>query len=162
MRLGHRAHQHHTNRIVLAYPIFQAFGKQPDLWAIHGLGESYNHLPDPLRASIPPVSPSPSPAKRGKRGRSLRGGGGVSVAPLVPPKSMPYGCISDPLKDDEGMTNVHLLRRLGFKESFAIVVGTVIGTGIFLKTAVMAQDAGSPLYVLLAWLVAGVLSFMGR
>jgi APA family basic amino acid/polyamine antiporter len=59
------------------------------------------------------------------------------------------------------MTNVNLLRRLGFKESFAIVVGSIIGTGIFLKTAVMAQEAGAPLYVLLAWLVAGVLSFMG-
>ena len=59
------------------------------------------------------------------------------------------------------MTNVHLLRRLGFKESFAIVVGSIIGTGVFLKTAVMAQDAGPPLYVLLAWLMAGVLSFMG-
>jgi APA family basic amino acid/polyamine antiporter len=59
------------------------------------------------------------------------------------------------------MTSVHLLRRLGFKESFAIVVGSIIGTGIFLKTAVMAQDAGSPLYVLLALLTAGVLSFMG-
>ena len=59
------------------------------------------------------------------------------------------------------MTSVHLLRRLGFKESFAIVVGSVIGTGIFLKTAVMAQDAGSPLYVLLALLTAGGLSFMG-
>src|SRR6187399_1229218 len=59
------------------------------------------------------------------------------------------------------MTSVHLLRRLGFKESFAIVVGSIIGTGIFLKTAVMAQDAGSPLYVLLAWLIAGVLSYLG-
>ncbi len=59
------------------------------------------------------------------------------------------------------MTKVHLQRRLGFKESFAIVVGSIIGTGVFLKTAVMAQDAGPPLYVLLAWLVAGVLSFMG-
>src|SRR5258706_345132 len=59
------------------------------------------------------------------------------------------------------MTTVHLQRRLGFKESFAIVVGSIIGTGLFLKTAVMAQDAGPPLYVLLAWLVAGVLSFMG-
>jgi basic amino acid/polyamine antiporter, APA family len=59
------------------------------------------------------------------------------------------------------MTHVHLLRRLGFKESFAIVVGSMIGTGVFLKTAVMAQEAGSPLYVLLAWLVAGLLSFMG-
>jgi amino acid transporter len=59
------------------------------------------------------------------------------------------------------MTNVPLLRRLSFKESFAIVVGSIIGTGVFLKTAVMAQEAGAPLYVLLAWLVAGVLSFMG-
>lgn len=59
------------------------------------------------------------------------------------------------------MTKIDLLRRLGFKESFAIVVGSVIGTGVFLKTAVMAQDTGSPLYVLLAWLAAGVLSFMG-
>ena len=59
------------------------------------------------------------------------------------------------------MTNVHLLRRLGSKESFAIVVGSIIGTGVFLKTAVMAQDAGSPLYVLLAWLTAGVLSYIG-
>jgi APA family basic amino acid/polyamine antiporter len=74
---------------------------------------------------------------------------------------MPYGCISDLFKHDENMTNVHLLRRLGFKESFAIVVGSIIGTGVFLKTAVMAQDAGPPLYVLLAWLIAGVLSFMG-
>jgi APA family basic amino acid/polyamine antiporter len=59
------------------------------------------------------------------------------------------------------MTHVPLLRRLGFKESFAIVVGSMIGTGVFLKTAVMAQEAGSPLLVLLAWLVAGLLSFMG-
>jgi len=61
----------------------------------------------------------------------------------------------------EDVRNVHLLRRLGFKESFAIVVGSIIGTGVFLKTAVMAQEAGPPLYVLLAWLTAGVLSFMG-
>jgi APA family basic amino acid/polyamine antiporter len=59
------------------------------------------------------------------------------------------------------MTNVHLLRRLGFKESIAIVVGSIIGTGVFLKTAVMAQDAGSPFYVLLAWVTAGVLSYIG-
>jgi APA family basic amino acid/polyamine antiporter len=59
------------------------------------------------------------------------------------------------------MANVELLRRLGFRESFAIVVGSMIGTGVFLKTAVMAQEAGSPSYVLLAWLAAGLLSLMG-
>ena len=43
----------------------------------------------------------------------------------------------------------------------SIVVGTVIGTGVFLKTAVMAQLGGSPLWVLAAWAAAGVLSFAG-
>jgi basic amino acid/polyamine antiporter, APA family len=94
-------------------------------------------------------------------GRGLRAGGGASVASLSPPQSMPCGCILDRFKHGEDMTSVHLLRRLGFKESFAIVVGSIIGTGVFLKTAVMAQDAGPPLYVLLAWLIAGLLSFMG-
>src|SRR5258708_33631694 len=74
---------------------------------------------------------------------------------------MPYGCVLDLLKDDDDMTKVHLQRRLGFKESFAIVVGSIIGTGVFLKTAVMAPDAGPTLYVLLAGLVGGVVSFMG-
>jgi L-asparagine transporter-like permease len=57
---------------------------------------------------------------------------------------MAHGCVLDLLKDDDDMTKVHLQRRLGFKESFAIVVGSIIGTGVFLKTAVMAQDAGGP------------------
>src|SRR5258708_8443171 len=95
----------------------------------------------------------------GDWGGGLRGGGGVSVASLLPPWSMPYGCVLDLLKDDDDMTKVHLQRRLGFKESFAIVVGSIIGTGGFLKTAVIAQHAGPPLYVSLALLVARVRSF---
>lgn len=54
-----------------------------------------------------------------------------------------------------------LLRSLGYKESLAVVVGTVIGTGVFLKTAPMSQAAGGPGWVLLAWLVAGVMSLAG-
>lgn len=54
-----------------------------------------------------------------------------------------------------------LRRDLGPWASASIVVGTVIGTGVFLKTAVMAQLGGSPLWVLAAWGVAAVLSFTG-
>jgi len=54
-----------------------------------------------------------------------------------------------------------LLRDLGPWSSAAIVVGTVIGTGVFLKAAVMAQLGGSPLWVLAAWATAAVLSFTG-
>jgi APA family basic amino acid/polyamine antiporter len=54
-----------------------------------------------------------------------------------------------------------LRRDLGPWASASIVVGTIIGTGVFLKTAVMAQLGGSPAWVLAAWGVAGVLSFTG-
>jgi APA family basic amino acid/polyamine antiporter len=53
-----------------------------------------------------------------------------------------------------------LRRALGPWQAASIVVGTIIGTGVFLKTAVMAQ-LGSPLAVLGAWVVAGALSLAG-
>lgn len=45
-----------------------------------------------------------------------------------------------------------LLRALTPTDVVAFVGGTVIGTGVFLKTAVMTQQLGSPMLVLLAWL----------
>lgn len=54
-----------------------------------------------------------------------------------------------------------LVRGLSRLDAFSIVVGTVIGTGIFLKTAVMAQELGSAGWVLAAWAAAGVLSLAG-
>ena len=60
--------------------------------------------------------------------------------------------------DDDG---VHLVRGLTLPATTALVVGTVIGTGVFIKTAIMAQDTGSATMVLLAWIAAGVLSMCG-
>jgi len=59
------------------------------------------------------------------------------------------------------MTQRSLVRGLGFWGASSLVVGTIIGTGVFLKTAPMAQLAGSALWVLLAWGAAGVLSLAG-
>ncbi|MGZ3695125.1 MAG: APC family permease [Bdellovibrionota bacterium] len=59
------------------------------------------------------------------------------------------------------MHDESLLRNLGLREAIAIVIGTIIGTGVFLKTAVRAQQAGSPVWVLVAWAAAGALSFAG-
>src|SRR3984885_7985140 len=56
---------------------------------------------------------------------------------------------------------LELVRGLGKWSSAAIVVGTMVGTGIFLKPAEMAADAGSLLLVLAAWVVGGVLSLFG-
>jgi APA family basic amino acid/polyamine antiporter len=53
-----------------------------------------------------------------------------------------------------------LARALSLRDAIALVL-TVIGTGVFLKTATMAQLVGSPNNVLLAWLAAGLLSLAG-
>ncbi len=54
-----------------------------------------------------------------------------------------------------------LVRGLTLTDSIAIVVGTIIGTGVFLKTATMAQTMGNPTWVLVAWVVGGALSLTG-
>jgi basic amino acid/polyamine antiporter, APA family len=54
-----------------------------------------------------------------------------------------------------------LVRGLGKWSSAAIVVGTMVGTGIFLKPAEMAADAGSLSIVLAAWIAGGLLSLFG-
>ena len=54
-----------------------------------------------------------------------------------------------------------LLRELNAWHSTAIVVGTIIGSGIFLVPAEMMQAVGSARLVYLAWIVGGLLSFFG-
>src|SRR6185437_13438191 len=54
-----------------------------------------------------------------------------------------------------------LVRGLGPWAAAAIVVGTMIGTGIFIKPANMAQEAGTVGLVTLAWVIGGVLSLFG-
>jgi APA family basic amino acid/polyamine antiporter len=59
------------------------------------------------------------------------------------------------------MIRRELVRGLGLVPTTSLVVGTIIGTGVFLKTARMAQAAGTPSLVLLAWVAAGLLSLAG-
>ena len=54
-----------------------------------------------------------------------------------------------------------LSRDLGVSHACAVVVGTIIGSGIFLVPAEMMQAVGSAKLVYLAWLVGGLLSFFG-
>jgi basic amino acid/polyamine antiporter, APA family len=59
------------------------------------------------------------------------------------------------------MTNVTLVRGLGALAATAIVVGDVIGTGVFLKARVMTCNVGTPGLVVLVWVVGGLLSLAG-
>jgi APA family basic amino acid/polyamine antiporter len=54
-----------------------------------------------------------------------------------------------------------LLRELNVWHATAIVVGTIIGSGIFLVPAEMMQAVGSAKLVYLVWVVGGLLSFFG-
>jgi APA family basic amino acid/polyamine antiporter len=54
-----------------------------------------------------------------------------------------------------------LARDLGVSHASAVVVGTIIGSGIFLVPSEMMHAVGSARLVYLAWLVGGLLSFFG-
>jgi basic amino acid/polyamine antiporter, APA family len=59
------------------------------------------------------------------------------------------------------MTRPELARDLRLSHAGAVVVGTIIGSGIFLVPAEMMQAVGSARLVYAAWVVAGILSFFG-
>src|SRR5947207_2066188 len=54
-----------------------------------------------------------------------------------------------------------LRRMLSLRDLIFIVVGTVIGSGIFLTPGAVVRSAGSGGTALLAWIVGGVLSLLG-
>ncbi len=52
-------------------------------------------------------------------------------------------------------------RSLGFSTTLAVVIGGVIGSGIFMKPALMASQLGSPWLLLSVWVVAGCITMFG-
>ncbi|MGA7624680.1 MAG: amino acid permease [Candidatus Acidiferrales bacterium] len=56
---------------------------------------------------------------------------------------------------------LELVRALGPWAALAIVVGTMVGTGIFLKPGEMASVGGSVSVVYAAWIIGGLLSMFG-
>ena len=59
------------------------------------------------------------------------------------------------------LSNPSLVRGLGLLASVAMVVGTVIGTGVYLKSRVMTCNVESPWLVVSVWVVAGLLALAG-
>ncbi|MBS0557238.1 MAG: amino acid permease [Proteobacteria bacterium] len=57
--------------------------------------------------------------------------------------------------------NVTLVRKLTLIPAAALIVTNVIGTGVFVKARVMTCNVGTPWMVLLAYLVAGILTLGG-
>src|SRR5579862_9811313 len=59
------------------------------------------------------------------------------------------------------LTSKTLLHELSFRDATAIVAGTIIGSGIFLIPYSVANQLSSFAYVLLVWVVGGLLSLFG-
>src|SRR5437879_12675739 len=59
------------------------------------------------------------------------------------------------------MQNAELPRKLGLLDAAVIVVGTVIGSAIFLVPNSVARNLPSAGLILSVWIVTGLLSFFG-
>jgi len=60
-----------------------------------------------------------------------------------------------------GKPHISLIRQLGLFDSTMVMVGIVIGSGIFLTTGIMAKNIPSGGLILLAWTVGGLLTLAG-
>lgn len=64
-------------------------------------------------------------------------------------------------KHSDGAHESGLLTRLGFFTALMIVISSMIGSGVFKKIAPMSLELGSPGLILLAWLLAGIITLFG-
>lgn len=60
-----------------------------------------------------------------------------------------------------GQTSNQLKRDIGFFTALSIVIGTVIGSGVFMKPGIVLESSGNTLMALAAWLIGGLFSIAG-
>src|ERR1700755_2280659 len=56
--------------------------------------------------------------------------------------------------------NNKFIQGLGLLDSTMLVAGSMIGSGIFIVSAIIAKQVGSPGWLIVVWLVTGVLTLM--
>lgn len=52
-------------------------------------------------------------------------------------------------------------RRLGLMDGIAMIVGSIVGSGIFISPKGVLQSAGSAGLSIIVWALCGVISFVG-
>ncbi|HEX8805533.1 MAG TPA: amino acid permease, partial [Candidatus Aquilonibacter sp.] len=55
----------------------------------------------------------------------------------------------------------HLLRKLGARDAALIVMGGIIGSGIFVNPSVVARLVHTPFLIILAWSIGGLIAIVG-
>jgi basic amino acid/polyamine antiporter, APA family len=59
------------------------------------------------------------------------------------------------------MSQSKLKQSIGLWPAVSIIIGSIIGSGVFMKPATMAAQLGSPLWMTAVWIIAGVFSLIG-
>ncbi|MCY7311112.1 MAG: amino acid permease [Chitinophagaceae bacterium] len=57
-------------------------------------------------------------------------------------------------------TTSSLSKKIGYWSATAIIVGSIIGSGVFMKPASMAGQLGSPIWLTVVWIIPGLFSLM--
>ena len=65
------------------------------------------------------------------------------------------------MQENQDRTRIPLKRVIGLPTAILLVAGMMIGSGAFKKIAPMAQSLMSEPYILLAWIVAGIITIFG-
>jgi APA family basic amino acid/polyamine antiporter len=63
--------------------------------------------------------------------------------------------------DDPKSSSSGFVKALTLTDATMLVAGSMIGSGIFIVSASIARDVGSPLWLMLAWVAAGVITMLG-
>jgi len=58
-------------------------------------------------------------------------------------------------------SHLSLAKKIGFWSATSIIIGSIIGSGVFMKPASMAEQLGSPVWLTLVWVIAGLFSLFG-
>ena len=65
------------------------------------------------------------------------------------------------MPENQDRTSIPLKRVIGLPTSILLVAGIMIGSGVFKKIAPMSQSLMSEPYILLVWIVAGIITIFG-
>jgi APA family basic amino acid/polyamine antiporter len=66
-----------------------------------------------------------------------------------------------PMAEEQAQHYTGLKRTMGLFSAFTLVVSSMIGSGVFKKVAPMTAELGSPWWVIMAWVGAGLVSLIG-
>ena len=71
------------------------------------------------------------------------------------------GTVSDPTRLQPAAPGAHLVRQIGLGSGIAVVVGSMIGSGIFKVPTDTATKLPGPLPMLSVWVVGGLFAICG-